>query len=152
MDYIRAIERQQIREDIPQVRVGDNVKIYYRIVEGDRTREQVFQGDVIRMSSEEMRATVLSAREFRSWRIAREDDSACGEVCRARLEPKAKGFFESYAARFRLGGRAIVRISRVARTVADVHVALPRGTSHTRDDPTTVVPRTKPGSGWSSRG
>ena len=73
------------------------------------------------MSSEEMRATVLSAREFRSWRIAREDDSACGEVCRARLEPKAKGFFESYAARFRLGGRAIVRISRVARTVADVH-------------------------------
>ena len=26
MDYIRAIERQQIREDIPQVRVADNVK------------------------------------------------------------------------------------------------------------------------------
>ena len=27
MDYIRAIERQQIREDIPQVRVADNVKV-----------------------------------------------------------------------------------------------------------------------------
>ena len=35
MDYIRAIERQQIREDIPAVRVGDNVKVHYRIVEGD---------------------------------------------------------------------------------------------------------------------
>ncbi len=34
MDYIRAIERQQIREDIPEVRVGDNVKVHYRIVEG----------------------------------------------------------------------------------------------------------------------
>ena len=27
MDYIRAIERQQIREDIPEVRVGDTVKV-----------------------------------------------------------------------------------------------------------------------------
>ena len=49
MDYIRAIERQQIREDIPQVRVADNVKVHYRIKEGDRERIQVFQGDVIRM-------------------------------------------------------------------------------------------------------
>lgn len=57
MDYIRAIERQQIREDIPEVKVGDNVKVYYRIVEGDRTREQLFQGDVIRMSGEGSRET-----------------------------------------------------------------------------------------------
>ena len=47
MDYIRAIERQQIREDIPQVRVGDNVKVHYRIKEGDRERIQVFEGIVI---------------------------------------------------------------------------------------------------------
>ena len=33
----------------------------------------------------------------------------------------AQAFFESYASRFCLGGRAIVRISRVARTVADTH-------------------------------
>ena len=52
MDYIRAIERQQIREDIPAVKVGDNVKVHYRIIEGDRQREQIFQGDVIRMSGE----------------------------------------------------------------------------------------------------
>ena len=50
MDYIRAIERQQIREDLPKVRVGDNVKVHYHIKEGEREREQVFQGDVIRMS------------------------------------------------------------------------------------------------------
>ena len=58
MDYIRAIERQQIREDIPEVRVGDNVKVHYRIKEGDRERIQVFQGDVIRMSGAGSRETV----------------------------------------------------------------------------------------------
>ncbi len=57
MDYIRAIERQQIREDIPEVRVGDNVKVHYRIKEGDRERIQVFQGDVIRMSGAGSRET-----------------------------------------------------------------------------------------------
>ena len=57
MDYIRAIERQQIREDIPAVKVGDNVKVHYRIIEGDRQREQIFQGNVIRMSGEGARET-----------------------------------------------------------------------------------------------
>ena len=57
MDYIRAIERQQIREDIPQVRVGDNVKVHDRIKEGDRERIQVFQGDVIRRHGASSRET-----------------------------------------------------------------------------------------------
>ncbi|MBM6999436.1 50S ribosomal protein L19 [bacterium] len=57
MDYIRAIERQQIREDLPPVKVGDNVKVHYRIKEGDRERIQVFQGDVIRMSGGSSRET-----------------------------------------------------------------------------------------------
>ena len=57
MDYIRAIERQDIRDDIPEVKVGDNVKVHYKIKEGDRQREQVFQGDVIRMSGGSSRET-----------------------------------------------------------------------------------------------
>ena len=48
MDIIRAIEQQQIKQDIPDFKVGDNVKVHYRIVEGNRERIQVFQGDVIR--------------------------------------------------------------------------------------------------------
>ncbi len=48
MDIIRAIEQQQIREDVPNFVVGDNVKVHYRIKEGNRERIQVFQGDVIR--------------------------------------------------------------------------------------------------------
>lgn len=57
MDYIRAIERQQIREDIPTVIPGDHVKVHYRIKEGDRERIQVFEGEVIRMSGGSSRET-----------------------------------------------------------------------------------------------
>ena len=48
MDIIRAIEQQQIKSDLPEFHVGDNVKVHYRITEGNRERIQVFQGDVIR--------------------------------------------------------------------------------------------------------
>lgn len=48
MDIIRAIEQQQIKTDLPDFAVGDNVKVHYRIKEGNRERIQVFQGDVIR--------------------------------------------------------------------------------------------------------
>ncbi len=47
MDIIRAIEQQQIRDDLPAFQVGDNVKVHYRVVEGARERIQVFQGVVI---------------------------------------------------------------------------------------------------------
>lgn len=57
MDIIRAIEQQQIKQDIPEFNVGDNVKVYYRIVEGNRERIQVFQGDVIRRQGASNRET-----------------------------------------------------------------------------------------------
>lgn len=57
VDYIAAIEQAQVRDDIPKVIVGDNVKVHYRIREGEREREQIFQGDVIRMSGAGARET-----------------------------------------------------------------------------------------------
>ena len=57
MDIIRAIEQQQIKQDIPDFKVGDNVKVHYRIVEGNRERIQVFQGDVIRRHGASCRET-----------------------------------------------------------------------------------------------
>lgn len=47
MDIIRALEQQQIRDDILPFQVGDTVKVHYRVVEGTRERIQVFQGLVI---------------------------------------------------------------------------------------------------------
>lgn len=57
MDIIRAIEQQQIKQDLPDFHVGDNVKVHYRITEGNRERIQVFQGDVIRRSGGSVRET-----------------------------------------------------------------------------------------------
>ncbi len=57
MDIIRAIEQQQIKTDLPEFHVGDNVKVHYRITEGNRERIQVFQGDVIRRHGEGARET-----------------------------------------------------------------------------------------------
>ena len=57
MDIIRAIEQQQIKKDLPDFNVGDNVKVHYRITEGNRERIQVFQGDVIRRQGESVRET-----------------------------------------------------------------------------------------------
>ena len=70
------------------------------------------------MGSSEMRELVANAREFRSWRTSREGEQTGPGG--ARLEDGARALFEEYAARLRLGGRAIVRIARVARTIGDL--------------------------------
>ena len=57
MDIIRAIEQQQVNQDIPEFHVGDNVKVHYLIKEGNRERIQVFQGDVIRRQGAGVRET-----------------------------------------------------------------------------------------------
>ena len=57
MDIIRAIEQQQIKQDVPEFNVGGNVKVHYRITEGNRERIQVFQGDVIRRQGASNRET-----------------------------------------------------------------------------------------------
>jgi large subunit ribosomal protein L19 len=46
---IEALNKQQMRE-LPPFRVGDSVRVHYRITEGDKERVQVFQGTVIRKS------------------------------------------------------------------------------------------------------
>lgn len=48
MDVIQALEREQMRIDIPDFRPGDTIRVHARIKEGDKERIQVFQGAVIR--------------------------------------------------------------------------------------------------------
>ena len=48
MNRIKALEAQQLRDDLPPFQVGDTVKISYKVVEGTRERVQLFQGVVIR--------------------------------------------------------------------------------------------------------
>ena len=48
MNIIEALEKEQMRADIPGFRPGDTVKVHARIKEGEKERIQVFKGVVIR--------------------------------------------------------------------------------------------------------
>ena len=47
MDKIRAFTNEQLKAEVPQFGIGDGVKVYVRIVEGDKSRTQMFEGTVI---------------------------------------------------------------------------------------------------------
>ena len=58
MDAIRSIDSEGLKETIPPFRAGDRVKVHVRVVEGEKSRIQVFEGDVIaRRRGEGLRAT-----------------------------------------------------------------------------------------------
>jgi large subunit ribosomal protein L19 len=48
MDVIEAIEKEQMRLDIPDFRPGDTIRVHARIKEGEKERIQIFQGVVLR--------------------------------------------------------------------------------------------------------
>jgi large subunit ribosomal protein L19 len=57
VNIIENIERQQLREGVPQFKAGDNVKVHFKVVEGSRHRIQVFQGTVIKRQGHGVRET-----------------------------------------------------------------------------------------------
>ena len=48
MDIIKAIEQEQINENVANFKVGDQVKVHVKIKEGNRERIQIFEGFVIK--------------------------------------------------------------------------------------------------------
>jgi len=58
MDTIGGIDAAGLKKDVPEFRPGDRVKVHVRVVEGDKSRIQVFEGDVVgRRSGTGLRAT-----------------------------------------------------------------------------------------------
>jgi large subunit ribosomal protein L19 len=54
---LTEIESKFLRSDLPDFRVGDTVRIHYRIVEGDKERTQIFQGVVLKRHRAGARST-----------------------------------------------------------------------------------------------
>ena len=48
MDIIKSIEHEQLKSKVPNIKVGDTIKVHQRIKEGNRQRIQVFEGIVIK--------------------------------------------------------------------------------------------------------
>ena len=96
MNVIDGIERQQLKENRPNFRPGDTLRVHVRIVEGEKERIQVFEGVCIGRSGSSSRETftvrktsygVGVERTFplHSPRVDRIDVMARGKVRRAKL-------------------------------------------------------------------
>ncbi len=57
MDLIKEIEQEQIREEALNFKVGDTVKVHFKIIEGNNERIQVYEGLVIAMKNTSVRKT-----------------------------------------------------------------------------------------------
>ena len=116
MHPTEMVDRDALRDDIPDFRPGDTVKVHVRVVEGNRQRVQVFQGAVIRRQGGGVRETftvrkvscgVGVERTFpvHSPTIAKIEVASLGDVRRAKL----------YYLRDLSGKAAKIKERRVAR-------------------------------------
>ena len=96
MDLIKAIEETQKRPGAEGFRVGDTVKVYFKIIEGKTERIQIYEGIVICMKNEGARMTFTVRKEsygvgvervfpFNSPRIVKVDIVRAGKVRRSKL-------------------------------------------------------------------
>ena len=96
MSILREITAGELKTDIPEFRPGDTVRISVVVIEGDRKRTQIFQGDVLQRKGSGIHETftvrkvtqgIAVERIFplHSPRIAKIENLRRGKVRRARL-------------------------------------------------------------------
>jgi large subunit ribosomal protein L19 len=96
MDPVELVEREQLRTDLQDFRVGDTVKVHVKIVEGEKERVQPFEGVVIRKKRGGIRSSFTVRKisygigvervfPLHSPRIDRIDVVSRGKVRRAKL-------------------------------------------------------------------
>jgi large subunit ribosomal protein L19 len=96
VNIIENIEREQLRDDIPEFKAGDSVKVHFKVVEGSRHRIQVFQGIVIKRQGQGVRETFTVRKQsfgvgvertfpVHSPKIDKIEVPAIGDVRRAKL-------------------------------------------------------------------
>ena len=95
-EIIRKIEAEQLKENAPEFHVGDTVKVYAKIKEGNRERIQVFEGTVLKRQGGGARETFTVRKNSngigveRTWplyspNIAKIEVVRQGKVRRAKL-------------------------------------------------------------------
>jgi len=95
-EIIRSLEREQLRQDIPEFGIGDTVRVFVKVVEGSRERLQAFEGVVIARRNGSVRETFTVRRvsygigvertfPLHSPRVDRVEIMRRGKVRRAKL-------------------------------------------------------------------
>jgi large subunit ribosomal protein L19 len=107
---IELIEQRQLRPELPQFKAGDTVRVHFRVIEGQRSRIQVFEGIVIKRQGSGVRETFTVRKQsfgvgvertfpVHSPKIEQIEVIAIGDVNRAKL----------YYLREKVGKKARVR-------------------------------------------
>lgn len=68
---IRELTEEQLKKDLPEIRIGDTVKVSVKIVEGGKERLQAYEGVVIRMRGAGISKTVTVRKVFRGVGVER---------------------------------------------------------------------------------
>jgi len=63
MNLIDKVEASQMKKDLPSFRVGDTLKVYFRVKEGEKTRTQLFEGICTRKRGRGLSATCTLVKE-----------------------------------------------------------------------------------------
>jgi len=93
---IETLERAQLRDDIPQFKAGDTVRVHFKVIEGQRQRIQVFEGVVIKRQGAGARETFTVRKQsfgvgvertfpLHTPKIEKIEVAAVGDVNRAKL-------------------------------------------------------------------
>lgn len=112
-DLIKFVEQSQLRTDLPELEIGDLIRVHLKVVEGTRERIQVFEGYLIGRSNGGIRETITVRRvsygigverilPLHSPKIAKIEKVRSGHVRRAKL----------YYLRDRVGKAARIRERR----------------------------------------
>ncbi len=132
---IETLERAQLRDDIPQFKAGDTVRVHFKVIEGQRQRIQVFEGIVIKRQGAGARETFTVRKQsfgvgvertfpLHTPKIEKIEVAAVGDVNRAKL----------YYLRGKVGKKARIRelrqdVGRAPKAVQPAEVA------ETQDEP-----------------
>jgi large subunit ribosomal protein L19 len=109
-NVIETLERRQLRSGLPQFKAGDTVRVHFRVIEGQRSRVQVFEGIVIKRQGAGVRETFTVRKQsfgvgvertfpLHSPKIEKIEVMSIGDVNRAKL----------YYLRDKVGKKARVR-------------------------------------------
>jgi large subunit ribosomal protein L19 len=119
-NVIETLERAQLRAGIPQFKAGDTVRVHFRVIEGQRSRIQVFEGIVLKRQGAGARETFTVRKQsfgvgvertfpLHSPKIDKIEVQAIGDVNRAKL----------YYLRGKVGKKARVREKRYSGPAAE---------------------------------
>ena len=113
MTVIESLERMQLRDDVPDFRPGDTVRVHFQVIEGQRRRVQVFEGTVIKRQGSSSRETFTVRKQ--SFGVGVERTFPVHGPSVAKLEVLRKGDVRRaklYYLRDRVGKAAKVREKR----------------------------------------